>query len=244
MAGVLKENLPFELPPVEEDKTEKNLNENQVGESLDLSVEDVIEMEQVYKKEIPEFQQLIRMFSMEREIARRERRLSKFPKSLSQWQPAGGQLHHSCKALLDAIHSGPETSVVTFLQYFVESKRHSRDFIYVSRQHPSKRPSVVCFHQSSAGKLKFGELANIYKHSFALKEYLWLAVHLYTEVEFDSHSGLWWSENSKGQTIPVLLCKVSPPLTIASEGSKIWFLDAIAFSDLDDKREASPSAIK
>lgn len=60
--------------------TEKSLNENQVGESVDLSVEDVMEMEKVYKKEIPEFQQLIRMFSMEREIARRERRLSKFPK--------------------------------------------------------------------------------------------------------------------------------------------------------------------
>lgn len=131
MAGVLKENLPFELPPVEEDMTEKILSENQVGESLDLSVEDVREMEKVYKKEIPEFQQLIRMFSMEREIARRERRLKKFPKSLSQWQPEGGQLHQSCKALLDAIHSGPETSVVTFLLYFIESKQHSCDFLCV-----------------------------------------------------------------------------------------------------------------
>lgn len=228
MAGVLKEKLPFEPPPIEEDMSDETLNENQEGGPLDLSVEDVRQMEEVYRIEIPEFQLLTQMFNMEREVARRERRLRKFPKSISQWRPEGGQLDQRCEALLDAIHLGPGTTAVSFPQYLMESKQHSRDFLYVSAQHPTKRASVVCFRHLSSGQLNFGKVENIYKHSYAQKEYLWVTVDLYTEGQFDSQSGLWWSENSIRQKIPVCLCKVSPPLTIATEGSTIWFLDVIA----------------
>ena len=228
MTGLIKDELPFESPPVEEDCEDGTSNENPVGISFELSNEVLKQMEDTYKTEIPEFQSLTRMYNMEREIARRDRRLRNFPKSLSQWQPEGGQLDPHCEVLLNAIHSGPQTTAVVFPQHLKDTKQHSRDLLYVSRHHPTKRPSVVFFHHPSSGKLKFGEVENIYKHSYALKEYMWATLNLFDGEQFDSRSGLWWSENSMGQKMPVLLCQVSHPLTIANEDSSVWFLDVFA----------------
>ena len=102
-----------------------------------------------------------------------------------------------------ALHSGPQTTAVVFPQYLKDTKQHWHDLLYVSRHHPTKRPSVVFFHHPSSRKLKFGEVENIYKHSYALKEYMWATLNLFDGEQFDSWSGLWWSENSMGQKMPV-----------------------------------------
>ena len=57
---------------------------------------------------------------------------------------------------------------------------------------------------------------------------MWATLNLFDGEQFDSRSGLWWSGNSMGQKMPVLLCQVSHPLTIANEDSSVWFLDVFA----------------
>ena len=225
MTGLLKNKLPFEIPSVDEQCEDNKSSENPVGRSLHLSTEELQQMESIYKMEIPEFQSLTQLYNMERETARHQRRLKTFPKCLSQWQPEGGPLDPHLQPLLDSIHSGPRTTAVTFMQYLTETKHHSRKCFYVSRQHSAKKPSVVFFRHPSTRKLKFGEVDKIYEHSYALKEYTWVAVNLYNGEQFHSQSGLWSSDNSLRQTLVVLLHQVSHPLTIATEGSTIWFLD-------------------
>ena len=228
MTGLIKDELPFESPPVEEDCEDGTSNENLAGISFELSSEVLKQMEDTYKTEISELQSLTRMCNMEREIARRDRRLRNFPKSLSHWQPEGGQLGRLAVEDPNAIHLGPQTTAVVFPQYLQDTKKHSCDLLYVSRHHPTERPSVVFFHHPSSGKLKFGEVENIYKHSYARKEYMWATLNLFDGEQFDSQSGLWWSENSMEQKMPVRLCQVSHPLTIANEDSSVWFLDVFS----------------
>ena len=145
---------------------------NQVKiQCLDLSIEECQQMENIYKMGIPEFQSLTLLYNMERETAHRQQRLKRFPKCLSQWQPEGGPLDPPLQPLLDSIHSGPRPTAIAFTQCLTESKQHSRESFYVSRQHSAKRPSVVSFRHPSTGKLKFGEVDKIYQHSYALKSH-------------------------------------------------------------------------
>ena len=145
---------------------------NQVKiQCLDLSIEECQQMENIYKMGIPEFQSLTLLYNMERETAHRQQRLKRFPKCLSQWQPEGGPLDPHLQPLLDSIHSGPRPTAIAFTQCLTESKQHSRESFYVSRQHSAKRPSVVSFRHPSTGKLKFGEVDKIYQHSYALKSH-------------------------------------------------------------------------
>ena len=234
MTGLMKNiKLPFALPSEGEHRKDNKSSENSDGRSLDLSTGELQQMEIIYKMEIPEFQSLAQLYNMERETARRQRRLKTFPKCLSQRQQEGGPLDPHLQPLLDSIRSGPRTTAITFTQYMTETKRHSHESFYVSRQHSVKWPSVVFFRHPSTRELKFGEVDKIYEHSYVLKEYTWVAVNLYNGKQFHSQSGLWSSENSLGQTLLVLLHHVSHPLTIAIEGSTIWFLDVVPSKGLD-----------
>ena len=70
----------------------------------------------------------------------------------------------------------------------------------------------------------------IFKHSFASKDYVWVALNTFKGEQFDTKNGLWWAENATDQRMVILLANVSPPLTVATEDSTIWFLDVQAFN--------------
>lgn len=174
-------------------------------------------------------QSVIKLYEMEQEKARRERRLKKFPKSISQWKPQGGKLEAWAEEVLTALHTGLHSTAVVFLQHCSAAKQHSREYLYVSKQHPSKRGSIVYFTKETRGK-KFGEIRQIFKHSFASKDYVWVALNTFKGVQFDTKNGLWWAENAIDQRMVILLTNVSPPLTVATEDSTTWFLDVQAFN--------------
>ena len=193
-------------------------------------------MEHANASEIPELDFVVKLYNNEKEKARREQRLKKFPKSLTQWRPEGGQLEPQYEVVLNAVHEGLKSTATLYPQHLMETKKHSHDCLYVSKQHRTKRPSIVYFKCPSLASegsrnITFGVIEQIYKHSFASKEFMWAAVSVFKEKQFDSQCRLWWSENSTQQRNIILLDRISHPLTTATENSKIWFLVAEALND-------------
>ena len=231
MTGHMKGSLPFELPVLDETLIVETSSQRVEETEIVISHEDLRQMEDVCKKELPELKSVIRLYKMEEEKAHRERRLKKFPKSLLQWRPEGGQMEPQCEDALTAIREGLQSTAVMHLQHVMETKQHSRDCLYVSKQHPTKRASIVYLASPSSveskesGKMKFGVIDKIFQHSFASKQFTWVAVNVFEWEQFDSQCGLWWTENCTQQRTLSLLHKVSHPLTTAVENSIIWFLD-------------------
>ena len=188
-----------------------------------ISNEDLRYMEHVYRKDVPELQSAINLFQMEQEKARKERRLKKFPNSLLHWRPEAGQMEPQCEAATTALREGLQPTALMLLQHRNDTKQHSRDLLYVSKQHPTKTSSIVCFPFETL--VKFGVIEQIFKHSFVSREFIWVAVSLFEREKFDSQCGLLWAEGSTQQRILIPLPKVSHPLTTSVENSLIWFLD-------------------
>ena len=219
MSGKMTKTLPFLLPS--EGDSQPQLD-NIEGRQCEVSSETVESMRQVYMVVAPELQSLVTLYNKERETARNRRRPKTFPK-FDQWIPEASDLQTRKETIV------VQPTVVSYNQYLLESKQHSRNNLYVCQEHPTKRPSIVYFSPPSEDRIqnvKFGVIQTIYSHSFCQRMYIWATVSLYKEPHFDSSSGLWWSHNSFCHAIPVLLSSLSNPLTVAyDKHSNVWFLD-------------------
>ena len=219
MSGKMTRTLPFLLPS--EGYSPPQMG-NIEGEQREVSSATVESMKQVYMVVAPELQSLVTLYNKERETARIRRRLKTFPK-FDQWIPEASDLQTRKETMI------VQPTVVSYNQYLLETKQHSRNNLYVCQEHPTKRPSIVYFtppSEDGTQNVKFGVIQTIYRHSFCQRMYIWATVRLYKEPHFDSSSGLWWSHNSFCHTIPVLLGSLSNPLTVAyDKHSNVWFLD-------------------
>ena len=54
---------------------------------------------------------------------------------------------------------------------------------------------------------------------------MWVAVNTFLEEQFNAKGSFNWEENAIDQQMVILLPNVSPPLTVATQGSAIWFLN-------------------
>lgn len=88
-------------------------------------------MEHANASEIPELDFVVKLYNNEKEKARREQRLKKFPKSLTQWRPEGGQLEPQYEVVLNAVHEGLKSTATLYPQHLMETKKHSHDCLYV-----------------------------------------------------------------------------------------------------------------
>lgn len=229
MSGKIGTKLPFELPAEDGSQTEEcSAVQLRKGQQEDISCEHLKSMEQVYLHEVPKFQSLLAVYEMEKEKARKQGKLRRFPKTFAGWRPEGSQSDEETASIL----GGLQPTALKYKEYFLESKQHSHSYHYISKEHRTKRPSVVYYLDSSseAGttskNVRFGVIHCLYQHSFAQRMFMWAAVSLYEDHWYDSKSGLWCSKDSIGQTVPVLIRSLSYPLTVATDGNlKIWFLD-------------------
>ena len=222
MSGKISNRLPFELPAdgdatLPPDRQQRN-----------ISSEHLQSMEQVYVQEVPKFKSLMTLYEMEKEKARKQGRLKRFPKTLTDWRPEGSlQSDEETESIL----RGLQPKALRYKEYFLDTKQHSHSYCYISKENPSRRPSTVYYHDSSseAGtlceNLRFGVIQCLYQHTFAQKMFMWAVVSLYEDPCYNFKSGLWCSKDSFSQTVPVLLNSLSHPLTVASDGNLMWFLD-------------------
>ena len=167
MTGLVKSTLPFESPLNVDESSAKSVIENE----FILCNEDLRHMEYMYRKEVPELQSVCKLFQMEQEKARKDRRLKNFPKSLTYWRLEAGKMEPQCEKALTAISEGLQPTAILYSQYPSERKQHSHDCLYTSKQHPTKRPSIVCFPYSLMEKdkpavTKFGVLEQIFQHYY------------------------------------------------------------------------------
>ena len=227
MSGKISIKPPFELPTEDGSQTEE-CSAVQGGQQEDISSENLKSMEQVYLHEVPKFRSLLTIYEMEKEKAQKQGKLRRFPKTFACWRPEGSQSDEETASIL----GGLEPTTQKYKEYFFEAKQHSHRYHYISKEHPTKRPSTVYYLDlsSKAGnkskKPRFGVIQCIYQHTFAQRTFMWAAVSLYEGCWYDSSSGLWCSKESIGQTVPVLIRSLSHPLTVAVDGNlKIWFLD-------------------
>ena len=234
LSGKMKNKLPFELPC--EDNSD--LSDNSLSPfpsdgcsqgTINLSNDDLAldHMNDIYKQEIPDFQSLWCIYQMEKDAARKKGYLKRFPK-FTNWTPEGSQVTsdvHLC------ILKGLQPTAVVYQQFLLEVKQHSNRYLYISSQHPNKRPTTVFYSSPSDASsidraLTFGIIKKIYQHTFAQNTFMWAAVTFYRKAAFIPSCGLWCSEDAFGQTVPVLLSHLSHPLTTAvDENLNIWFLD-------------------
>lgn len=236
LSGKMRNKLPFVLPCGDDSHLSRDSlspflsDESSLG-TMHLSNDNLAHMNEIYKKEIPQVQSLWTIYQMEKEVARKKGNLKKFPK-FTNWRPEGSQ------AISDvhlSILEGLQPTAVVYHQFLLDDKQHSRSYLYISTQHPRKRPTIVFYSPPSSSEasscsasrsLRFGVVDQIYQHTFSQKSFMWAAVSFYRKAEFIPSCGLWCSEDSIGQTVPVLLSHLSHPLTTAvDENLKIWFLD-------------------
>ena len=135
------------------------------GSPLDLSIGGLKEMKQIYQNVVSEYQSLLTLYAIEKERARKKGKLSMFPKAFSQWQPEGSKYSES---QLNAIIGGPQSKATIFEQYSVETKQRSHSYLYISKEHHNKMPSVVCCSLPCSGasqtsqEMKFGVIERLY----------------------------------------------------------------------------------
>lgn len=223
----MKSKLPFELPSEEEDNFPSPVQADHSSQgTIRLSSEELSHMEETYRREVQDYQSLLAVYKMEKELARKKGKMKRFP-NFTDWRPEGS---HSLSVVHLSILKGPQPTAVVHHQYLLEAKQHSRDYLYVSSEHPSKRATIFFYRapsEASSTYQSFGIIKKIFKHSFAKKEFMWATVNFYREPKFDASCGLWCSENATGPDVPVLLSHLSHPLTTAiDEDLNIWFLDS------------------
>ena len=223
MSGKIGNRLPFELPA---DGDATMPPERQQG---NISTEHLRSMEQVYVQEVPNFKSLMTLYEVEKSKARKQGRLKRFPKTLADWRPEGSlQSDEETESIL----RGLQPTAVGYKEYFLDTQQHSHTYCYISKENSAKQPSTVYYRDSSseAGgtlceNLRFGVVHCLYQHTFAQKMFMWAAVSLYEDPCYNLKSGLWCSKDSFSQSVPVLLNSLSHPLTVASDGNSMWFLD-------------------
>ena len=108
MTGLMKSTLPFELPLNVDKSSAKSVIENE----FILCNEDLRHMEYVYRKEVPELPSVLKLFQMEQEKGRKDRRLKNFPKSLTHWRPEAGKMDPQCEKALTAISEGLQPTAI------------------------------------------------------------------------------------------------------------------------------------
>ena len=59
---------------------------------------------------------------------------------------------------------------------------------------------------------------------------MWVAVNTFKEEQFNAKGRFNWEENAIDQQMVILLPNVSPPPTVATQGSTIWFLNEPTFN--------------
>ena len=84
MTAHMKGSLSFELPVLGETPIGETSSERLEETEIVISHEDLRQMEDVYKKELPELKSVIRLYKLEEDKAHRQ--------SLLQWRPEGGQM--------------------------------------------------------------------------------------------------------------------------------------------------------
>ena len=197
------------------------------GTTTCLTNEELSHMEETYRREVQDYQSLLAIYKIENELARKRGKLKRFP-NLTDWRPEG--ISHSLSIAHLSILNGLQPAAVVYQQHLVTAKEHSRDYLYVSSQHPSKRPTIFFYRSPSEGgstHKRFGIVKQIFKHSFAEKEFMWVTASFYREPKLDDSCGLWCSKDSTRPVVPVLLSHLSHPLTTAvDEDCNIWFLDS------------------
>ena len=54
---------------------------------------------------------------------------------------------------------------------------------------------------------------------------MWVAVNTFKEEQFNAKGSFNWEENAIDQQMVILLPNFSPPPTVATQSSTIWFLN-------------------
>ena len=73
-----------------------------------------------------------------------------------------------------------------------------------------------------------GKIVKLFDHRFGGEVYTMAIIELYDTIIKDNDSKLWWADMStatRRRTFPVAM--LSPPLVIAYEVDKVWFLDCL-----------------
>lgn len=223
-SGVMKDKLPFLL-----DLNEDSSNAQRTTQQQSLPDDQIEAMVERYVDIIPEFKQLLSIYNMEKETARRNRLLKSFP-VFAEWKPRAGSSTEQPRAVVEGLIAEP--TVLVYNEYTLDTKQHSRSSLYVSQEHPIKKASAVYYISSStqasnSKNIQFGMIQRIYSHNFANKEFMWAAVKIYKKPQYDANNGLWYSSDLFQQKVHLdLLSSLSYPLTIAKdENSCVWFID-------------------
>ena len=108
MSGKISAKPPFELPTEDGSQTEEcsavQLHVHvQKGQQEDISSENLKSMEQVYLHEVPKFQSLLTIYEMEKEKARKQRKLKRLPKTFACWRPEESQSDEETASILGGL---------------------------------------------------------------------------------------------------------------------------------------------
>ena len=125
MSGKLTNKVPFEVPSEGESWScdSPPVSVAQQGTFV-LWRDHLASMEQIYKDVVQEFQSLLAFYHMERETARGQRKLRKFP-TFDQWKRVGSQSSKTqTSTTIESLTAKP--TVVTYPEYLLETKQHSR----------------------------------------------------------------------------------------------------------------------
>lgn len=162
------------------------------------------EMDNGYRYEAKEYAALHEVFLMERENARRNRKLKLFPPTFRKWLDSRG-----INVQLD------DTAYDMKLYSFSKNG---------GRTHNYHRGDIITYSSKVCQQSRHGRIKSIFSHTFQDCPYIWFLISTYPLASEDPVTGLYFSANNSMHTQPVLVSNISKPLYAAEEGQTMWFL--------------------
>lgn len=186
----------------------------------------------VYRKDIPRYGALTEEYKLNLKKAENARRKSSFP-DMKNWIPSGGLKDGDLELL-----QGPTNCAIVNERLVIENVNTGRLVTYAAFDGDLLRPlaEVRCSFSfiriiTDEDLPTFARIKMCLSHTFAGSSHKLLLVYPFPIPQLDAESNIWWvsfdpnqqEEPDKAVILPVT--SVSPPIVVAWEGGKLWFLD-------------------
>lgn len=183
-------------------------------------------LDEAYQNMLPQYKELCQQYNRAEQQARNARLKSTFPQRRN-WQPLN--LLENDRFMLQ----GPKNEVETKsrLCCFVDG----REVVYSTeeREKCDGRHLWSCVHVVAdriCSTPEIGQIVKIFCHKFGENTHIIATINFIEPdaMEQDNDSGLWFAKKDYRNITKIFPIKqLSPPLVIANEHTKIWFLDII-----------------
>lgn len=192
-----------------------------------LSNSELSSLDALYKKIVPRYNELCEQYERARTMAINARRKSVFPNQVD-WKPVCGFQDVKDSLLIQ----GPKPTITEKKKVEHEDVRTGKKSVFTSLQNEPHRASgrhissIVQIFSNYLDSCTIAYISKLFVHKFGEDMHILALLKVYAPISEES-PGLFWSEidTFKPESVILPLNNLSPPLVVAFEENRIYFLN-------------------